>query len=263
MKIIIILSLLLFVITGCGSSYKLENNHWVFTWWNEDSGTNVRIVKNADKESFKILKKTEYAKDKNRVYYRGLEIRNADSKSFVYIDDYYSKDINHVFLRDKELTSIDPLTFEIIKWEWSKDKNDIYSHNKGIGVKDIDSFQFINIDWGKDRISYYYIGGWTDIGSVDADYNSFKIINSSNYAIDKNQAFYERMPINNSSPKTFKVLNLCYAIDKHNAYYKGQIVKGVDLKSFKVEQSGNQSGDMHRAKDKFRTYRVGKIIQDN
>jgi hypothetical protein len=52
-----------------------------------------------DNASFTILTDVRYAKDKNKVFIQGSEIKNADPNTFeMLLKDEYSKDKNHVYL---------------------------------------------------------------------------------------------------------------------------------------------------------------------
>jgi hypothetical protein len=73
---ILILSILL---VSCGEGYeKTDGNKWIWVLHSE-AGKHVREI-DADNPTFEILDYPEYAKDKNNVYWRGIEISNADNK---------------------------------------------------------------------------------------------------------------------------------------------------------------------------------------
>ncbi len=70
-------------------------------------------VKEADKDSFKVLDWPNYGKDVKHVYYRGKKLAGIDSKSFKILDFNYAKDNNHVYYANEKLIGINPKNFKI------------------------------------------------------------------------------------------------------------------------------------------------------
>jgi hypothetical protein len=94
-----------------------------------------------DNASFTILTDVRYAKDKNKVFIQGSEIKNADPNTFeMLLKDEYSKDKNHVYLGNSIVISADPFTFKILEWPYGKDKVHIFCGNIPMKVSAIDEF---------------------------------------------------------------------------------------------------------------------------
>ncbi|OHX65414.1 hypothetical protein NH26_03145 [Flammeovirga pacifica] len=87
--------------------------------------------------TFKIdTKDNMYALDKNKVYYFGEEIAQADPKSFTILDYWiYAKDSKRVFYEGKEIKGADVETFGPVEndktsFPMHKDKNHIYKNGE-------------------------------------------------------------------------------------------------------------------------------------
>ncbi len=206
--------LILILLTGC-QSYKIKNGKWSFVSWNEGNGGTVTEVQGADQNSFVPINGV-YAKDKNYVYLWNNVIEGADPNTFAYLGKDYGKDQQKVFFGGKELKGADPNTFQIIEYRWSKDKNDAYCGSEPLKVVDVASFKILHIgilnDWAKDKNDYYF-----DAKKIDCDYSTVKILNGS-YAIDKNRAYFDGIPIEGVDVKTFQATDGVSAKDRYRDY---------------------------------------------
>ena len=181
----------------------------------------VTKVEGADQSSFQPIDK-EYAKDNQRVYWEASVIQGADPGTFVVLKWLYSKDRTSVFWREREIPGADPATFQIVDGAnlWSRDKNDYYFADRPLGVADLSSFKIINNGWAKDSQAYYATPQFAPIGKVDCDYSSMRIL-SELYAVDKNRAYYGKVPISGVDVKTFRVTGTITARDA-NKKYRGE-----------------------------------------
>ncbi len=91
----------------------------------------VSPIIGADSKTF-ITIDGYYGKDKNNVYFYGVEIKDSDSETFVGlgIDVQYAKDIKNVYHREKLIEDADPETFKIVNRQYTKDKNNVYDWGK-------------------------------------------------------------------------------------------------------------------------------------
>ena len=112
---------------------------------------NVEPLKNIDFKTFKVLAGTQYAKDKNNVYYPiGIDcidfedcgvcyyskiiVEGANPTNFKYLGKDYATDGKFVFFRGKLLDGADVATFKVIEgpeyFYFATDKNKVYRHDK-------------------------------------------------------------------------------------------------------------------------------------
>lgn len=89
--------------THLGDLYYKDKNHIYYHFQMLDGGT-FFIVWEADPNSFRVLDSTYYAKDKQRVFYRGSVLEGADNKTFKVISQpnkevylWRAKDKHHVY----------------------------------------------------------------------------------------------------------------------------------------------------------------------
>ncbi|MCP1223556.1 DKNYY domain-containing protein [Sebaldella sp. S0638] len=105
-------------------------------------------VDSADFDSFMVYKSntysamvfSDYAKDKNGIFYAGKLWKEADYNSFQFLGESYSKDKNNIYYSGKKINGADIDTFEIINWAYAKDKKYVYL--KGEVVKGQDPAKF-------------------------------------------------------------------------------------------------------------------------
>lgn len=114
-----------------GEHYYKDNGDIYF---DDKNGAGSWKVDNVDPSSFKVIdEQSEYSTDKNNVYYRGLILTKADTKTFKKLEgekcssayaDYYV-DKNNIYYYNEVLSS-DPASFSCLGDGWAKDKNDYY-----------------------------------------------------------------------------------------------------------------------------------------
>ena len=111
------------------------------------------------------------------------ELLSADHKTFEVLDFIYARDRNHVYYRYSEMKEADPATFEIVlEGGLAKDKDKVYLF--GQILPEIDSDSLKDLGWRymrtKDGI---FIRNWDFKAEKieEADLNTFEVVNFSDY----------------------------------------------------------------------------------
>ena len=112
---------------------------------------NVKPLKNIDIKTFEVLAGTQYAKDKNHVYYpititcidyvdcgvcyySKVLVADANPANFRYLGKDYATDGKHVYFRGELLEGADGTTFKVIEgpeyFYFATDKNQVFMHGK-------------------------------------------------------------------------------------------------------------------------------------
>jgi len=260
---------MLLCFVSCGK-YEQRGDKMYYSYWPNESGKVERIISEADLSSFKVLKGKVYAKDKNRVYYRGLVISDADVNTFKPLSDTYSVDYKHIFWEKHLLSTANPESFKILKDEYSldservyyrkdtlkeanpatfrtigdyyaKDANHVYSQGYlQTQVSDAASFELISSDgcghkWARDKNFYYHYKS-----RIEADYATFTLIDKGKdgYAKDKNHVYYsyclsKPIIVEGADPKTFKMVGKYKNIgqDKNGYYWSGEWTPKENLRN--------------------------------
>lgn len=133
----------LLTLIGCSSGYEKIDGKWTYVSYDEAAGKRIKELE-VDNESFVVLENETYAKDRNNVYLKGGQIKNADPKTFEIVDHGYSKDKNYVYIDYYKIYKADPKTFELVKFPYSKDKNTIYCGTLPLETDEIDNFEIIS-----------------------------------------------------------------------------------------------------------------------
>ena len=98
--------------------------------------------------------KDRYSKDKNFAYKEEKMILNAKGSDFLEIKEIrgrvYHKDKNHVYFNGIEIEGADTKTFLVIDHEYSKDKKNAYYNGKSVGERDCETFTLLG-DYTKDK----------------------------------------------------------------------------------------------------------------
>ena len=196
---------------------------------------NIKLDK-SDPETF-IIMKYGYSKDKNFAYKEGKMILNAKGSDFFEIKEIlgrvYHKDKNHVYFNGIEIEGADPKTFLVINHEYSKDKKNAYYNGKSVGERDYETFILLG-DYTKDK-NYIYFKN-EEIKGIDKD--SFKIIDNP-YSKDKNYVYYKTKKVVDADIKSFiiiedsKYYDNDYYKDKEHVFFRGKLLDGVNPNGFK------------------------------
>ena len=208
------------------SSYIKDRNNVYFV---DNKNGKVRIVKNADKNTFQIVN-GNYGVDRKNVYYDGEKLDSVGIEGLKIFDDNYLKDNKNVYeiyttddekikIRAIKNLNIDVASFEnIFKEAFYKDKNSVYY-----------------VDMTEDKQELKKLEG--------ADAETFE---PGIFSKDKNSVFIGNQKLEGVSSKGFEILDneFNFAKDYKNVYYldresdgityKVEVLdtKGVDIPSF-------------------------------
>ncbi|BBM56764.1 hypothetical protein JMUB4039_0742 [Leptotrichia trevisanii] len=235
------------------SSYIKDRNNVYFV---DNENGKVKIVKNADKNTFQIVN-GNYGIDRKNVYYNGEKLDFVGIEGLKIFDDNYLKDNKNVYeiyttddgktkIRTIKNLNIDVASFEnILKEAFYKDKNSVYY-----------------VDMTEDKQELKKLEG--------ADAATFEL---GIFSKDKNSVFIDKQRLEGVSPKGFEVLNsdLSFIKDYKNVFYldraddgitfipKIQNIEGVDIAT--LEFAGGHYSKYYKDKNNvyFMDNRDGKI----
>ena len=235
------------------SSYIKDRNNVYFV---DNKNGKVKIVKNADKNTFQIVN-GNYGVDRKNVYYDGEKLDSVGIEGLKIFDDSYLKDNKNVYeiyttddgktkIRTIKNLNIDVASFEnILKEAFYKDKNSVYY-----------------VDMTEDKQELKKLEG--------ADADTFEL---GIFSKDKNSVYVDKQRLEGVSPKGFEVLNsdLNFIKDYKNVFYldraddgitfipKIQNIEGVDIAT--LEFAGGHYSKYYKDKNNvyFMDNRDGKI----
>jgi hypothetical protein len=104
----------------------LNNMYWadknnIYGITATSDGGSISLKVEADRNTFIVFGESEYAKDKNNVYYHNLILQGADSKTFETIDNNeisgLAFDKKHIYRFGKPLTETEILEFNLTKYK--------------------------------------------------------------------------------------------------------------------------------------------------
>lgn len=255
-KLIYILAFIAISILSSCMGYEIDGDKVYYFEWNEARGKVKYLIQGADAETFEELEHSEYAIDKNYVYYQSWKLKDANPKTFTSILDYYGKDDKYAYESWRQIDGADGKTFEVIEGgPYSKDHKDYYYDTIALKVSDLKTFKIIDKKksfeyWAKDKSYCYYFGQKYPL----ADYKSFVIIGNS-YAKDKFQVYFQGNVVIGADPKTFKTTQFSYGQDQRYRFYGEKKMNINDPKSFEVLNHGY-------TKDKIHVYRNDTIVEN-
>ena len=235
------------------SSYIKDRNNVYFV---DNENRKVKIVKNADKNTFQIVN-GNYGVDRKNVYYNGEKLDSVGIEGLKIFDDNYLKDnknVYEIYMTDDEKIkiraiknlNIDVASFEnILKEAFYKDKNSVYY-----------------VDMTEDKQELKKLEG--------ADADTFEL---GIFSKDKNSVFIGNQKLKGVSSKEFEVLNsdLNFIKDYKNVFYldraddgitfipKIQNIEGADIAT--LEFAGGHYSNYYKDKNNvyFMDNRDGKI----
>ena len=235
------------------SSYIKDRNNVYFV---DNKNGKVKIVKNADKNTFQIVN-GNYGVDRKNVYYDGEKLDSVGIEGLKIFDDNYLKDNKNVYeiyttddgktkIRTIKNLNIDVASFEnILKEAFYKDKNSVYY-----------------VDMTEDKQELKKLEG--------ADADTFE---PGIFSKDKNSVYVEKQRLEGVNPKGFEILdsNLNFIKDYKNVFYldraddgitfipRVQNIEGVDVAT--LEFAGGYYSKYYKDKNNvyFMDNRDGKI----
>ena len=191
------------------SSYMKDRNNIYFV---DNENRKVKIVKNADKNTFQIVN-GNYGVDRKNVYYDGENLDSVGIEGLKIFDDNYLKDNKNVY----EIYTTDDEKIKI----------------KAIKNLNIDVASFENIfkeAFYKDKNSVYYVDMTEDKQELKklegADADTFE---PGIFSKDKNSVYVDKQRLEGVSPKGFEILDndLNFIKDYKNVFYLDRAEDGI------------------------------------
>ena len=191
------------------SSYIKDRNNVYFI---DNKNGKVKIVKNADKNTFQIVN-GNYGVDRKNVYYNGEKLDSVGIEGLKIFDDNYLKDnknIYEIYTTDDEkikIRAIKNLNIDVASFE------DI---SKGIFYKDKNSVYYIDVAGDKQELK--------KLEGADAD-----TFEPGIFSKDKNSVYVDKQRLEGVSPKGFEILDndLNFIKDYKNVFYLDRAEDGI------------------------------------
>ena len=216
---------------------KDDENVYVIT--PDDAPGNIRIIENADKDTFEVMENNRYSKDKNNIYYLGnygiVKLEDVDRVSFVISEQFpFSYDRKNVYYAGKKVDGVTSAGLKVIRRP--NEPINFISDNKNL-YRLVETFDENNSELKSVKA--------VAVKNPKVDFKTFEIFDEwPNYFHDKNNVYYEnklyQIPlkkIEEADRKSFILLNSEFSKDNKNVYYYGNKIK--DLNSEEFEFLGN------------------------
>lgn len=247
---------------------------------------------NVDLNNFEVLNDV-FSKDKARVFYYANTLNNADvdvatfyvkkdttlssvgfDAKHVYAYDYLNQDTG----KNTRLMTVEdanPLTYQQLSDNWSKDDKNHYYRNQLIAV-DYETFENIDDHYSKDKDNVY-VHYFNYFHIINADVDSFEVLESNYLAMDKNHVYFldygsnqketELIVIDNLEEQQVilitelyfrigsqiywgatpldlnanevKLVGTAYLKDSEHVYYANKLLPNVDAGSFELRENGS------------------------
>ena len=229
--------------TGIMTTSKIivygKNDENVYVVTPDDAPGNIRIIENADKDTFEVMENNRYSKDKNNIYYLGnygiVKLEDVDKVSFVISEQFpFSYDRKNVYYAGKKVDGVTSAGLKVIRRP--NEPINFISDNKNL-YRLVEIFDENNRELKSVKA--------VAVKNPKVDFKTFEIFDEwPNYFHDKNNVYYEnklyQIPlkkIEEADRKSFILLNSEFSKDNKNVYYYGNKIK--DLNSEEFEFLGN------------------------
>ena len=214
---------------------KDNENIYAITPYKE---TGYLIIKNADKDTFEVMKDSNYSKDKNNIYYTRMDViqlQDVDKNSFTIVEDEdFSYDKKNVYYRGRKLNDISPNGFKVVRLVNRRNiPLNFLSDSKNI-------YKLVTVyDEKTDKLKSVKV---VAVKNPKVDSKTFEIFDYwENYFRDKNNVYYENelykmglKKIEGADRNSFEILNSEFSKDKNNVYYYGNKMKGISPDGFEI-----------------------------
>ena len=215
---------------------------------------NTRKIIKPDMASFAILGVSEFAKDKNGIYYQGDFIKidttgfrvvgfisHYDKQSDYYWEEPIWRTYKQAFRGKKQINISDPATFESVTTCYFKDKNYLYYYDRKVEGADVATLQkeLADEEFVSDKNNTYYRGKPFIYKGERVQQVSNNIYKTTTHVLrynaeyDKERAedYFIELPDYFDIP-TLRRLNDRYLIDKNHLYYdeSGYPLEDKDLR---------------------------------
>lgn len=214
---------------------KDDENVYVIT--PDDAPGNIRIIENADKDTFEVMENNRYSKDKNNIYYLGnygiVKLEDVDKASFVISEDFpFSYDRKNVYYAGKKVDGVTSAGLKVIRRP--NEPINFISDNKNL-YRLVEIFDENNSELKSVKA--------VAVKNPKVDFKTFEIFDEwQNYFHDKNNVYYEnklyQIPlkkIEEADRKSFILLNSEFSKDNKNVYYYGNKIKDLNSEEFEFE----------------------------
>ena len=212
--------------------YNFLNNEAYYSAVGGEVYYQQKLLVEADPESILDLG-NRWAKDKNKVYWDGIEQEYLDTETTALYHPVFVVDKDNVWkygtgrYQKVELANIDAKSFSHISWFYAMDNKSVYYGSKEIEGADIDSFVPLNT---------LYDDGF----------------NTPIYSKDKDNVYYRGEKMSGVDSGSFVYLGQDYAKDDKNVYYQDKVIETADTASFGINESfGIDKNSVHYKEDKI------------
>ena len=227
--------------TGIMTTSKIivygKNDENVYVVTPDDAPGNIRIIENADKDTFEVMENNRYSKDKNNIYYLGnygiVKLEDVDKVSFVISEQFpFSYDRKNVYYAGKKVDGVTSAGLKVIRRP--NEPINFISDNKNL-YRLVEIFDENNRELKSVKV--------VAVKNPKVDFKTFEIFDEwPNYFHDKNNVYYEnklyQIPlkkIEEADRKSFTLLNSEFSKDNKNVYYYGNKIKDLNSEEFEFE----------------------------
>jgi hypothetical protein len=179
--------------------------------------------------------KNKYTSSNGTIYINGVQIKDADQKSFQIITQapfrsgpqadpssgiaHYSKDQNNVYYDGKVIQNADEKSFVVV-----------WSDKVGIGSEQIYAQDIHNAYYkGETLVPKADVASFNPLGEM---YSCWRV--DGNYSMDKSHIYYKNTEVIGADVSTFNSeYEGQYATDKSHVFLEGKIVPNADPATFK------------------------------
>lgn len=227
--------------TGIMTTSKIivygKNDENVYVVTPDDAPGNIRIIENADKDTFEVMENNRYSKDKNNIYYLGnygiVKLEDVDRVSFVISEQFpFSYDRKNVYYAGKKVNGVTSAGLKVIRRP--NEPINFISDNKNL-YRLVEIFDENNRELKSVKA--------VAVKNPKVDFKTFEIFDEwPNYFHDKNNVYYEnklyQIPlkkIEDADRKSFTLLNSEFSKDNKNVYYYGNKIKDLNSEEFEFE----------------------------
>ncbi len=196
-------------------------------------GRDLVLAHDVDAASFAALSE-EYAKDKNKVYYKWISpgrfwvvvIPDADPATFEVMDFSLAKDANRVWRTDVPIAGADAATARVVNphWVW-KDRHNVYYQFTVLADADPATFRHLNQAFYRDANHVY----WSTTKLDGADANTFRTFGSDvPYAADERHVWFGPKQLPQVDAASFRLLHNHVFADATTVFVGGQALAVPD-----------------------------------
>ena len=227
--------------TGIMTTSKIivygKNDENVYVVTPDDAPENIRIIENADKDTFEVMENNRYSKDKNNIYYLGnygiVKLEDVDRVSFIISEQFpFSYDRKNVYYAGKKVDGVTSAGLKVIRRP--NEPINFINDNKNL-YRLVEIFDENNRELKSVKV--------VAVKNPKVDFKTFEIFDEwPNYFHDKNNVYYEnklyQIPlkkIEEADRNSFTLLNSEFSKDNKNVYYYGNKIKDLNSEEFEFE----------------------------